>query len=42
MGDCVWARTTHLADAGVTDEKELEKIVVFTGMHGGEVCEARA
>lgn len=30
---------THLADARVTNEKQLEKIVVFAGMHD-EVVEA--
>ena len=33
MGDCVWVCTTHLADAGVTDEEELEEVVVLAGMH---------
>ena len=26
--------TTDLADTGVADEKELEEIVVFAGVHG--------
>ena len=25
---------THLADAGVADEEELEEIIVLAGMHG--------
>lgn len=36
----MWVCTTHLADAGITDEKELEKIVVLAGMHGDQVSKA--
>ena len=32
--------TTDLADAGVTDEKELEEVVVLACVHVEVVCEA--
>ena len=31
----------YLADAGVTNEEELEEIVVLAGMHGYRVGEAK-